>query len=86
MAAIEGASAVDRIPLIAICVCTRGRPLMLQRCLTSLQAQIFDATRMQVQLIVIDNNETQSGHTANGGAHSYVHCPAPGIPLARNAA
>jgi glycosyltransferase involved in cell wall biosynthesis len=84
MAAAEGADAVNRTQLIAIGVCTRGRPFMLQRCLASLRAQIFDAAALQVRLIVIDNNETPITLDTQGVHH--LHCPTPGIPMARNAA
>jgi glycosyltransferase involved in cell wall biosynthesis len=65
---------------------------MLRRCLASLQRQRLDVTRLRMRLIVVDNNPEPTARPiydelcagAPGGA--YVHCPEPGIPIARNAA
>lgn len=90
MAAVEQAEALARAPLIAVCVCTRARPRMLRRCLISLQKQKFDLAQMNALLIVVDNDPEPSARATHAelcdGAHGYVHCPRPGIPVARNAA
>ena len=84
--------AATATPLVAVCVCTRGRPQMVRKCLVSLQRQHFDPARLRMQLILVDNNpeptslpvyEEICGRDAIG---SFVHCPHPGIPMARNAA
>jgi glycosyltransferase involved in cell wall biosynthesis len=80
------------VPLIAVCVCTRGRPQMLRRCLASLRRQDFDAARLCMQLIVVDNNPDPAARPIyeelceGGEPGGFVHCPRPGIPMARNAA
>ncbi len=79
-------------PQIAVCVCTRARPHMLRRCLASLRAQRFDAMRLGMRLIVVDNNTEPTArpiYEELWGAErpgEFVHCPRPGIPMARNAA
>src|SRR5262245_15823064 len=80
------------LPLVAVCICTRARPQMLRRCLASVRSQRLDATRLRMRLVLIDNNpeatarpiydELCAGELGGG----YVHCPEPGIPVARNAA
>src|SRR5262245_29480296 len=81
------------VPLVAVCVCTRARPQMLRRCLASLRAQQLDQAGVGMRLVVVDNNlepsarpiyEEICGDSRLSGA--FVHCPRPGIPLARNAA
>src|SRR5262245_44326638 len=78
-------------PLVAVCVCTLGRPHMLRRCLASLRAQRFEVAHFRMMLILVDNNpepvarpiyEELWGPVSSG---EFVHCPCPGIPMARNA-
>jgi hypothetical protein len=80
------------MPLIAVCVCTRARPQMLRRCLAWLRRQHGDAAHFRMKLVLVDNNpepvarpiyEECWGAEAPG---EFVHCPRPGIPMARNAA
>jgi glycosyltransferase involved in cell wall biosynthesis len=63
---------------------------MLRRCLTSLRSQVYDATRLHMQVIVVDNNPEPSAWPIHdelfAGRCGYVHWPIPGIPVARNAA
>jgi succinoglycan biosynthesis protein ExoM len=79
-------------PLVAACVCTRARPHMLRRCLASLRAQSFEGAPFRMTLVLVDNNaeplarqiyEELWGAERSG---EFVHCPRPGIPMARNAA
>jgi succinoglycan biosynthesis protein ExoM len=79
-------------PLVAVCICTRSRPQMLRRCLASVCSQRLDSARLRMRPILIDNNpepaarpiyEALCAGEQDGG---YVHCPEPGIPIARNAA
>ncbi len=79
-------------PLVAVCVCTRARPHMLRRCLASLRAQSFEAAPFRMRLILVDNNPVPLSrpiYEELWGAErpgDLVHCPRPGIPMARNAA
>jgi succinoglycan biosynthesis protein ExoM len=79
-------------PLVAVCICTRSRPQMLRRCLASVRSQRLDAARLRMRLIVIDNNSEPTARPivddlfSGESARGYVHCPEPGIPVARNAA
>jgi succinoglycan biosynthesis protein ExoM len=79
-------------PLVAVCVCTRARPHMLRRCLASLRAQRFEPASLRMKLILVDNNPVPGSRLiyeeawGSGGFGEYVHCPRPGIPMARNAA
>ncbi len=78
-------------PLIALCVCTRGRPVMAARCFRSLRDQVGDPARMRLRVIVVDNCAAQTARPVfdsifAGGGADYVCCPEPGIPFARNAA
>jgi succinoglycan biosynthesis protein ExoM len=64
---------------------------MLRRCLASLRRQDFDAARLRMRLIVVDNNPEPAARPiyeelCEGQPGGFVHCPRPGIPLARNAA
>lgn len=77
---------------VAICVCTRERPKMLEACLRSLIDQKAD-DRLDVFLIIIDNDVKHSAlpvfvdlrsHAARN--MHYVNEPQPGIPFARNRA
>ena len=78
--------------LVAVCICTRSRPQMLRRCLASVRSQRLDAARLRMRLILIDNNPEPAAWPlydelcAGGSGSGYVHCPEPGIPIARNAA
>jgi succinoglycan biosynthesis protein ExoM len=65
---------------------------MLRRCLASVRSQRLDAARLRMLPILIDNNPQPTARQVydelfpgepDGG---YVHCPEPGIPIARNAA
>jgi hypothetical protein len=64
---------------------------MLRRCLASLRGQRLDAAHFQMKLVLVDNNTEPEAHSifedewAAGDGES-VHCPRPGIPMARNAA
>jgi succinoglycan biosynthesis protein ExoM len=79
-------------PLVIVCICTRSRPRMLRRCLASVRSQRLDPTQFRMQVLLVDNNlepaarplydELCAGDLGGG----YVHCPEPGIPVARNAA
>ncbi|MBY0564584.1 MAG: glycosyltransferase family 2 protein [Hyphomonadaceae bacterium] len=77
-------------PLIAVCVCTRGRPIMLRRCLESLVRQDLADAPFAASLFVVDNDAEGSARpifdAVIGGAGRYVLCEEPGIPFARNAA
>jgi succinoglycan biosynthesis protein ExoM len=89
---MDSVQTATAVPLIAVCVCTRGRPQMLRRCLASLRRQEFDTARLRMQLIVVDNNTEPTARPIyeelceGGKPGGFVHCPHPGIPMARNAA
>jgi glycosyltransferase involved in cell wall biosynthesis len=65
---------------------------MLRRCLASLRAQRFDATLFGMRLILVDNNTEPTARPiyeelwSSERSGEFVHCPRPGIPMARNAA
>ena len=65
---------------------------MLRRCLASLRAQSFEAAPFRMRLILVDNNPVPLSrpiYEELWGAErpgDLVHCPRPGIPMARNAA
>jgi glycosyltransferase involved in cell wall biosynthesis len=65
---------------------------MLRRCLASLLSQHLDAARLRMTLIVVDNNPEPAARPIYDelcgaqGPGGLVHCPRPGIPVARNAA
>jgi len=77
--------------LIAVCVCTRGRPLMLRRCLVSLQQQEL-APNQRMHVVVVDNDAEPKARPVydeilgQQTPISFVHCVTQGIPFARNAA
>jgi succinoglycan biosynthesis protein ExoM len=79
-------------PLVAVCLCTRARPHMLRRCLSSLRGQRFEAAHLRMKVILVDNNPEPAARSIYDdvwGAEApgeFVHCPRPGIPMARNAA
>lgn len=84
-----------KMPRIAVCVCTRGRPLMFGECLESLLLQKVPAgCRMEV--IVVDNNAHRASaydvvadvcrRISSNTWVTFVHEPHPGISQARNAA
>jgi glycosyltransferase involved in cell wall biosynthesis len=65
---------------------------MLRRCLASVRGQRLATARLRMRAILVDNNpepterplyDALCADDADGG---YVHCPEPGIPIARNAA
>lgn len=78
------------LPLTAVCVCTRARPLMLRRCLESLKRQDLGDAPMRMAIFVIDNDPEGSARAvfdlSLGERGHYVLCSEPGIPIARNAA
>jgi glycosyltransferase involved in cell wall biosynthesis len=65
---------------------------MLRRCLASVRSQHLDAERLRMRLILVDNNPEPAARPiydelcAGEPDGGYVHCPEPGIPIARNAA
>jgi succinoglycan biosynthesis protein ExoM len=65
---------------------------MLRRCLSSLRGQRFEAAHFRMKLILVDNNPEPAARSIYDdvwGAEApgeFVHCPRPGIPMARNAA
>jgi glycosyltransferase involved in cell wall biosynthesis len=65
---------------------------MLRRCLASLRRQEFAPALLHMELVLVDNNPEPTARPiydeAFGaqGADGFVHCPRPGIPMARNAA
>jgi glycosyltransferase involved in cell wall biosynthesis len=65
---------------------------MLRRCLASLRRQQLDPGRLQMKLVLIDNNPEPAARAiyddlfGSQGPLGFVHCPRPGIPMARNAA
>lgn len=77
---------------VAICVCTCRRPMMLERCLHSLAAQLA-IPDIELHIIVVDN-EPEPNNRALVAAVArcspigmrYVHQPKRGIAAARNAA
>src|SRR5688572_9705353 len=77
-------------PLVAVCVCTRARPQMLRRSLGTLLLQRFEASHFRMKLLVVDNNPEPAARPVFeevwGADGELVHCPRPGIPMARNAA
>jgi glycosyltransferase involved in cell wall biosynthesis len=81
-----------KVPRIAVCVCTRSRPQMLRRCLASLGRQLFEPARLEMRLVVVDNNAEPAARSIfdevwnDPETGEFVHCPRPGIPFARNAA
>ena len=78
---------------IAVTICTRQRPKMLTRCLTSVLHEISDGQSDDV-LIVIENHETPDSETIvlkladefPNARTIYHHEPKLGIPIARNRA
>jgi len=80
------------VPHVVVAVCTCRRPLMLERCLESLAAQMVDGT-MSLSVVVIDNeaspnNRFIADHHVRRCPYplDYVHEPRRGIASARNAA
>jgi glycosyltransferase involved in cell wall biosynthesis len=72
--------------LVAVCVCTYKRPLLLELCLVSI-GHMVRFTAIPVQIIVIDNepcSEIESIAIKYGAL--YVSEPRRGIPFARNKA
>jgi len=77
---------------VVIAVCTAKRPLMLQRCLKSLAAQVV-ADEVSPSIVVVDNESAPNNQAAvEKFADScpfpvyYVHEPRAGIAVARNRA
>ena len=89
---MDAAERKQAIPLIAVCVCTRARPQMLRRCLASLSAQRLDSARLRMVVVLVDNNPAPEARPIYDelcgtlDRSVFVHCPRPGIPVARNAA
>jgi hypothetical protein len=64
---------------------------MLRRCLASLRRQSLDGVHCRMTLVLVDNNPEPSARPIfeevwEGADGEFVHCPRPGIPMARNAA
>lgn len=81
-----------QVPLVVVAVCTCRRPLMLERCLDSLAAQLIDGT-IRLEVVVVDNeDEPNNRPIVNSFARrffhaiNYVHEARRGIAWARNAA
>ncbi|MCP1168395.1 glycosyltransferase family 2 protein [Limimaricola litoreus] len=76
---------------ICITLCTRGRPVMLARCLDSLPPAIEHASReLSVSVVVVENGEKSGAEACVAERRQqlqidYIFEPAEGIPFARNA-
>jgi succinoglycan biosynthesis protein ExoM len=88
----DGGGVPESYQRIAVCVCTYKRPVMLQRCLSSLAAQ-HPVDGMTAEVVVVDNEEDGSNAVRVGDLAGrfpmplhYVHQPKRGISAARNAA
>ena len=82
------------LPSLVICVCTRGRPAMLSRCLDALARQEADSDEFKIESVVIENEispkvqsivEKYSNYESEINFH-YAHEPSIGISSARNRA
>jgi glycosyltransferase involved in cell wall biosynthesis len=75
---------------VVVCICTRGRPRLFARCLTSVLAQALARTDYRLSVVVVDNSpegEERDGVEALAIQNvAYAHEPRTGIPFARNAA
>lgn len=86
---LQAATSAD---LVVVCVCTKDRGAMFQRCLDSLLHQDVPDGSFKLQLLIVDNSadggERQSVAVKEGGPIPlvYIHETAAGIPNARNAA
>ena len=74
---------------VAVCVITYRRPEGLRRALDALAALTFDGAAPEVRVIVVDNDEEESGKAVCDAARlpwpmEYAVEPRPGIPFARN--
>lgn len=79
--------------LISVCVCTFKRPLLLNELLGALHEQTFLDEKIQLELIVVDNDPAHSAKATldtwmlDGRVSlRYFHVPVPNIAVARNAA
>ena len=84
----------NNMSLLTVCVCTRGRPAMLSRCLEALSRQEPVSDEFKIETVVIENEtspkiqhivEKYSNHKTVIDFH-YVHEPSIGISSARNRA
>lgn len=80
----------ERKEMLAVCVCTKGRPNMLRKCLESLlfQEKVSD---IDVSIVVVDNEAVPTHHNVAAGVFTgsgvpcyYYHEATPGISQARN--
>lgn len=92
-AAHEAQSPVTSVPdRVAVCVCTKNRRAMFNRCFNSLLSQRIPKASLDLSLVVVDNSSDADeretvAHRQNGEVPVvYVHEPRAGIPVARNAA
>jgi glycosyltransferase involved in cell wall biosynthesis len=93
LASGRGGQPNGRTDRVVVCVCTKDRPKMFQRCLESLLRQRIPDNALDFHLVVVDNSLDGSERAfvatqnqAGSPPISYVHQPAPGIPVARNSA
>lgn len=89
----EPLAAAVRVPTVKVCILTYGRPALLERCLKSLDAQVFDRIPApELHIAVIDNNPTPAvtreavGRCVRRWPFVVLHQPVPGIAVSRNAA
>jgi len=86
---LQAATSAD---LVVVCVCTKDRGAMFQRCLDALLHQNVPDGSFKLRLLIVDNSadggERQSVAAKQGGPIPlvYIHETAAGIPNARNAA
>lgn len=85
------ADVTTRRPVVAVCIATFRRPVLLERLLRALPDQIGDVQdRVLVRVIVVDNDPDGTGAAALAGLPAaaqpvYLMEPRPGIANARNA-
>lgn len=76
--------------MIAITICTRGRPKMFARCLESLPPAVARISEAVFVVVVENDREARSREVAQAFGNTldvvYTQEPEPGIPLARNRA
>jgi succinoglycan biosynthesis protein ExoM len=77
---------------VAVCICTRKRPTMFSRCLSSVLDQQIPESSLDLHIVVVDNSRdaeerglVAQRQDARVSIHD-VHEPKAGIPVARNAA
>jgi len=80
------AQATNEVPFISVVVCTRDRPHLLERCISSLRLQEYP----HFEVIVVDNAPTGDlvhkliAEVNDGDQYRYVLEPMPGLSRARN--